>query len=539
MILSFFLPTYIREKLVQKQRVLSLSLNGDVFLATSCIVSALKTVIKQKTTLQLDLPDADGDKLQAKALVIKKSISTWGTFDQIIITESSETLIFKELELPFSKKEQITLVLEEEIETHLPFDPSEAYTGFSINTVNPDGSSVIITATLKKILFTEHFALFAEAGIQPTLTTVDAQGIAAFVDATYTLSNPEILLRIIIDAHDTYTQIIFSQGSAIHSVKNIPQGKNVILSKTNTEDSAEKNVITLNPDACEQWLKKIIFSCDALGFKFAQETAAQEFFFMQSFGEEKSITTMIQRLTDRKITFMSEVAQSSNLITDESPKTESQDNSLYAATIGNAYLFKTPNHIELITEPVEQKQIKDVTKKVLLSLVLLFLSAGILGFCGYQQIATLQQTLEIAEKTQLSKLSEKFPIQFAELRKPTLKRAISMIEDFVREQQINIFSGKNLNALEILYELTELVDQRVFIVDITQISITLSEEDKTPRATIDGTFKSKTDAHYSDFGIFEKHLNSSKRLMLTKDTENSFADDAHGVKFTARFKLRD
>jgi hypothetical protein len=539
MILSLFLPRYIREKLAQKQRILSLSLNGDVFVATLCIVSAVKTIIKEKIALTLDVPETDTDKIQAKALMIKKSISTWGRFDQIIITESSETLIFKELELPFNKKEQIALVLEEEIETHLPFDQSEGYTGFSINSVNPDGSAVIITATLKKMLFQERFGLFAIADIKPTLITVDAQGIAAFIDGMYAQLNPEIQLRIIINTYETYTQIIFSQGSAVHSVKNIQQGKNVILSNAQVDDSSEKKAVSFSSSGYEKWLKKIIFICDALGFKFSQETASQELFFMQSFGEEKSITRIVQSMTDRKIAFMTEAPPSSKLIVDESPTSEPQDNSTYAAIIGNAYLLKTPNYIDLMTEPVEEQQIKIVKNNVFLSLILLLLSATILGFCGYQQIATLQQTLNIAEKTQLSKLSEKFPIQFSELRKPTLKRAISTIEDFVREQQINIFSGKNLNALEILYELTELIDQRVFIVDITQISITLSEEDKTPRASIDGTFKSRTDAHYSDFGIFEKHLNSSKRLMMTKDTENSFADDAHGVKFTARFKLRD
>jgi hypothetical protein len=50
---------------------------------------------------------------------------------------------------------------------------------------------------------------------------------------------------------------------------------------------------------------------------------------------------------------------------------------------------------------------------------------------------------------------------------------------------------------------------------------------------------SKTDAHYSDFGLLEKHLAMSKRLVLTKDIESSFDDNAHGVKFTAHLKLRD
>lgn len=190
---------------------------------------------------------------------------------------------------------------------------------------------------------------------------------------------------------------------------------------------------------------------------------------------------------------------------------------------------------------IEHTALEKVKKNVITALVILAMITGSIFFLGYQQISTLSNVLGVAESTQIAKLNEKFSQQLAMLNKPSLKRAITHIDEHVLEQQIfwNMFGAKNLNTLEILYELTELIDRRVFNVDITRVNISLSDDDHTPRITLEGTFTSKTEAHYSDFGIFEKHLALSKRLMLTKDTENSFADNAHGVKFSARFKLRD
>ncbi|MBM3894687.1 hypothetical protein FJ366_03790 [Candidatus Dependentiae bacterium] len=532
MVLSLFLPTYSKQKLFLSQKVLSLAMRDGFFVALSCIVSPNKMLVKSNTIVPFNFTKEQGTSAdETAASELQKIISSLGSFDQIIITESSATSIFKEIELPFNDREKIALILEEELEPHLPFSPIEGHTGFAINDQTTDGAYKIITATLKKNVLHELFSPYQLAHVAPTGITVDAQGIVALISATQPRANEKITLRIIVDPHENYTQLIFAQGEYLRTVKNITIGKSHLFSKDDK--------LTLNTEKYAEWIDKILFSADALGFKFAQDQLEQSLFFMQPPEDTEQLLKNLSAKTTRAVEVFSHEACFSKEITLEGSSTDSFDSSVYAAALGSVLLVKTENKISLTTEAVEETTARTISHNIYMFLLLIFLSASSLSFFGYQQISQLEQTLEAIEKNQLKKLSEKFPVQFADMRKPTLKRAISTIEDFVKEQEINMFGGKNLRALEFLYELTQLIDQRAFNLNVSAISFTLSEDDKSPRAALDGIFKSKTDAHYSDFGVFEKHLNSSKGIMLTKDTENSYSDDAHGVKFTARFKMRD
>ncbi len=539
MILSLFLPTYTGQKLFLSQKVISLSIRDGFLIAVTCVVSAKKVIVKQKIILPLaHAPESASQAETAQQSELEKTIKSMGSFDQIIITESTETSIFKELELPFNDREKINLVLEDELEPHLPFNPTEGHTGFAINDQTTENTYKIITASLKKTALHDQFIPYQTAGIAPTQVTIDAQGIVALVDATQPLANEKITLRILIDIHENYTQLIFAQKSYLRTVKNISLGhKHLFPGVQLTGEQASQ--ASPDEEKHSEWIQKILFSADALGFKFAQDQLEQSLFFMQQPADAQALTKKLQSYTQRAVEFFSVDACFGQEIIDESKTNLPEPNELYVAALGNACLVKTENKISLQTLPVEETSVKRITHNLYLFLFLMFLTASSLIFFGYNQISQLESTLGGIEKTQLTKLSEKFPVQFADMRKPTLKRAISTIEDFVKEQEMNMFGSKNLRALEFLYELTQLIDQRAFNVNISSISLTLSDEDKSPRAIVDGMFKSKTDAHYSDFGIFEKHLNSSKQIALTKDTENNYSDDAHGVKFTARFKMRD
>ena len=528
MVLSLFLPTYKKNTLLLSQSVVTFSCENAQLVASKVVVSGSKATLKKIKTCELP---TDQEALKA---TLQTMLTEFNGYDQLVSVHTSESILFKEIELPLTTREHVSLVLEEEIEPHLPFSPLDGNTGFIINRSDTEGVCAVLTATIKKQSADTFYAPFETAEVFPDAITTDIECLAALIAATHFQQDATAhFLKIIVDIHPQHTQLIFMQDGNIRTAKTIPAGSQTFIT-LNPGNAEEKTAPTQSFDEKKyaELIEKILFASDAIALKYLQSAAEQTLFFMQTYQEYD--------LKNHILEFFSPATVASSGLFDGLP-TEPTDWNALSKHLGNALLMQREEKILLPIAITNHNILHRVKKNVTTALLILTLIAGSIFLLGYQQISTLSSVLGVAESTQLSKLNEKFSPQLAMLNKPSLKRAIAHIEEHVREQQIfwNMFGAKNLNSLEIMYELTELIDRRVFNVDVTHVNISLSEDDHTPRITLEGTFTSKTEAHYSDFGIFEKHLALSKRLMLTKDTENSFADNAHGVKFAARFKLRD
>ena len=536
MLLSLFLPTYWKNKLLVAQTILSLNIRNGFFSACLSTTTAKKTVLNRGVSVELP------KEKDVWVATIKDTLTAFKGYDRITIIESSESILFKEIDLPLTTNDQVELVLNEEIEPYLPFNPFDAHIGFIINDTNAEGISTILTATIKKNSAEELYAPFVAANFAPDEVTTDTQSLAELITKTHPLAQEAstAFLRIVIDIHATFTQLIFIYNGKLRTAKNIPLGTSFFSTTTEPKEGEQAQAPSIDVTKYTEFLNKVLFTCDAIALKYSQNTTEQSLFFMQKYAGI-DVPGLLKEKSDHLIEFFTPSNLSDPQAFDISNGIGQLDWECIATHVGSAQLAQTMNHISLPVNAAEERSIFTIKKNITAALVVFAMIVGVTFVMGYQQLFALSKALAIAESTQLSKLNEKFPNQFALMNKPTLKRAITQIEEHVHEQQIfwNMFGAKNLNTLEIIYELTQLIDRRVFTVDVSKITIALSEEDHTPRITLEGTFVSKTDAHYSDFGIFEKHLAMSKRLTLVKETENSFADNAHGVKFTARFKLRD
>jgi hypothetical protein len=559
MLLSYFFPTYWKNKLLFAKNILSVGIRDGFFIACLSNVSRSKTTVLNVQSIPLPEENPAQAPFEAQAECIKKTLESMKKYDELIVTESCESIVFKELEFPFATREQLNLVLSEELEPQLPFNPNEAYTGFVVNEVRPDGTSTSLTATLKKIDFDAKFAPFLLSKTSPDLVAIDTEGIAFCINKMYpATTEKDIPLRIVLDVKKTYTQLIFMLNGVIKAVKNLPLGLTFIYPEETekkepspeplpegeeAQETLQENAPAplLNEENVRVFIEKILFTCDALAFKFCDAATPQIIFFLSPPCDAALLQKHIEAKNNRSVEFFStEIAQQCPTIV-RAKNCPEIDWPTMCALIGTAGLQQSENHIQLPVEITQERLFSAIQKNILIACLIFAGIVGTVAAVGYKQLSTLGRVLTIAENTQLSKLKEKFPSQLADQRKLTLKRAISEIEDYVKEQQVcwNMLGAKSLDPLEVLYELTELIDRRLFNVDISHVTLSLSDDDHTPQVVVGGTFMSKTDAHYSDFGLLEKHLAMSKRLVLTKDIESSFDDNAHGVKFTAHLKLRD
>lgn len=147
-----------------------------------------------------------------------------GKYDEIHTVLPSSIVVFKELKLPFVSRDKISMVIGFEIEPLLPFPLKEAIVDFIITREIPEekSSEIIVTAVQKQHV-AQHIALFAAAGVNPEVITVDmisVYGLYRHMDVYKNLSGGTALISI--TGHST--AIAFMVNGQLKTVRTIPKG---------------------------------------------------------------------------------------------------------------------------------------------------------------------------------------------------------------------------------------------------------------------------------------------------------------------------
>lgn len=112
---------------VVEQSYLVITVYDSFVSATLVVGSGAVTTVKQAEHVMLQ--DHSPVHVQTS---IKKLVSMFASYNQLIVVMQSSKIFFKQMTLPFSEYEKIKMVLPYEIEAHLPFKVEEAFIDFSI-----------------------------------------------------------------------------------------------------------------------------------------------------------------------------------------------------------------------------------------------------------------------------------------------------------------------------------------------------------------------------------------------------------------------
>lgn len=154
---------------MQKKRVLSLEVTPIV--VNAMLIEFEANAIKIKHQQSILLKDLT---VQAQTNAIKKIISNVASFDEIIVSLASSTVVFKELTLPFLHRDALEMIVPYEAESLLPFSLEEAEIDFIITAQNIEKQeSKILVAAIRKEDLQTQMSFFEKADISIDTATID------------------------------------------------------------------------------------------------------------------------------------------------------------------------------------------------------------------------------------------------------------------------------------------------------------------------------------------------------------------------------
>jgi type IV pilus assembly protein PilM len=177
MIQDIFLPEKIGSYYIFRQRVLGIDITKTQINGSLVIARGSTITIEKHLSLPLNgehngaEQNGQEDRMVATLAALCEQM---GPFDQLNTALSSGVVVFKELRLPFTTRDKISMVIHFEVAPLLPFSPNEAVIDFIITHVNEEEKSAqVLVAAAQKKHISEHLALFEKAGYQPNNITVD------------------------------------------------------------------------------------------------------------------------------------------------------------------------------------------------------------------------------------------------------------------------------------------------------------------------------------------------------------------------------
>jgi type IV pilus assembly protein PilM len=231
MIKNILLPEKIHNYYLFPKRVVGIDL-GKTQVTASYLYYQGRTVVLEKVITQT-LPagtttDYQERVTRALAMVLNKK-----NYDEIHTALSSSLLFFKELVFPFIKREQISQVIEFEMEKLLPFPLDSAIIDFIITKTESTQSTVMIAAAQKHHI-AEHLALFEAAGIIPDVITVDLFSLYGLVHRRQSYNHENLVL---VDFGFSGTRLAFIEQGQLTFIRSLPMGISMLLKKISTDSS--------------------------------------------------------------------------------------------------------------------------------------------------------------------------------------------------------------------------------------------------------------------------------------------------------------
>lgn len=226
MLKNIFIPSRIGSYYISNKRVLTFELNASSVQASLISFVGSNIVIENSMFVPLQ------DQSQASTInAIKKIATTIGTYDEVVTSFVSSTVVFKELILPFIGREKIKMIVGYEVESLLPFPLDEAVIDFIVTQENKEKQqSTILVAAIRQLDLDNQTACFEKAGINLDAMTLDMFALYDFyMHGAYTLQDQTSLL--LIDFSIDAIRILYIQQGVLKSVRLVSYGLATMMSK--------------------------------------------------------------------------------------------------------------------------------------------------------------------------------------------------------------------------------------------------------------------------------------------------------------------
>lgn len=235
MIKNIFVPEHVGTYYIFPKRIIGFDLGRSQILATQVYLHRRSIIIEKFLEEKLE-NNGNIPYPERAAQAIKAIMARADQCQEIHSALSSSVVVFKELKVPFIEHEKIRNILNFEVEPLLPFPLSSTVIDFIITKQDAaEKSSEILVAAIQKEQVAQHLQLFAAAGIDPTVVTVDLFALYGLYShiPEYESETGNIAL---IDLGLQSTRIAFISNKQLKYIRALPKGLVSIAKQVSDEE---------------------------------------------------------------------------------------------------------------------------------------------------------------------------------------------------------------------------------------------------------------------------------------------------------------
>lgn len=221
MIQDIFLPEKFGTYYLFSQRMVGINITKAHLYVT--IVVARGSQITIEKSMVEPLAGEKSDPTERIIEAIKKVIQKIGSTGNIRIALSANTVVFKELRLPFDEYDKLNKIVRFEVEPLLPFTAQDAIVDFIITDASTGNGAQVLVAAAQKQTIAEQLSLFEQAGIDPAVITVDAFCLYALYHQIPAYKAVQGT-AIIIDLDLPFTKILIIHNGQLRIIRTLPHG---------------------------------------------------------------------------------------------------------------------------------------------------------------------------------------------------------------------------------------------------------------------------------------------------------------------------
>ena len=517
---ELFFPRTVKDKLLFSEKTIGISIDGLSIKVAHILTkrSGLKVENFEAFAINAGDPRTYTNRLTA---ALKKVASKIDRSAKIRATFPSSKVIVKELTVPFLDAEKIRMVIEYEVEPTIPFPLDNAVIDFIIiDQSEVKESSTILVAAAQLDEVKKFVDIFKKAGIEPHTVTVDLFALAS-------------LYRLIPDyqtiKHDC---AIIDVGVDSTRVGIMSHNKLIATRTIHTKDPSEAASL-------DALFKELKFTLNSFTLMRKEPLTLDKIVLV---GPDELINDLQERC-NKVLAIKSEVFATENITNNKGLSSSLGSKTgqwrTYTRALGTALVDPQYADFTLRHKTAELSLVPEVKTQLITATALAILFFSTLGVLGYLELTQLNKKVESIEQKELRKLRTLLPKEHKGRKKKSVKALAKAAKEYVSEQE-DIwapFSKLRLRPLEILQELTTVINRKKFDVTIDQVLISGDEQEANP-IEVHGFFKSKTgNLHLKHFSDFELDIHGTKTLVLTEEIDPVPVEN--GVQFVARFKQKE
>lgn len=556
MIQEIFLPEKTKTRRLIAQRIIGISIEEDTVSAAQIYATSTTTNI-EKLYEEAIPPGAPDRYIERASQVVNTILSKFSKYDQIRIAIPSAIVTFKELTLPFMDVDKIRMVVEYEVEPLLPFSMNEAVVDFIVTNQDKEKqTSQILVAAVRKQDLTTIFDIYQQVEIDPDVITVDLfalYGLYLQIPEYKNLQHATALIEI----GATSTSVAFLLHGQMRLIRNIAKGIDTVADHVAQDTGRKKSEIiktltdfgTQKPDdpaynqAAQKYLTTFLndiqFTINSFSLKlnFYEETS--KLLFIGKGSQIKNLTDFASTLLQIPCENFSCNKLFKTKLFKNKTKQVAGNWTQYAPALGSAITYDPHEEFDLRKKEFAKTHYPLANKQIVVAGLLVITIFALIGIRGFWQISNLSTQVTQRERRAVSQLKKVFPPGSPSLRK---KRLSSLMKDATREieqyqEAWAPFLQENLKPLEILQDLTQIIDRRTFNIAVEKITVA-GDEHGVPLVELSGIFRSRPGESFADYQKFLMFFEQNSKLLAIKEHDEDLAEDG-GVKFILNLKIKD